>query len=568
MNGFLTVEDINTMLLKYKDIPFWDTVNIDTGDNIHNFSDIKFDYCNVSRTYNNGKYTFVITVENSLFGIKNSNSYYLTYINCFDTNNNFITNITRQNKTFTVVSDTHNISLTVYLSNWSLWKSDYIFGSGINPQWKIKNTQHKIVNNQNEYHIELESLQTLSKNNFTILFYKGTTYEYITSRNFTFQNNTLIFKEPTGNFDSIIIRYENVVYQIPIPSNKQINVVQLPQNQTLTVGEINTFTISSDSSNLNIESNYPVTIENKTVTLDLTDKENLKPVSLTISTIGDDTYYPNEFKFNIPCKYPIITSETELKTFISNGGSIARLGDDITLTEPLTLSDDLLIIGNDNTIDLDGNNIIVEKTFKAENTIFINGVNTILQRADSTVELTECTFNNCHVGDISLGSCICCDVEFANLSLDDDFTTDLKQCTFNDNDSCIYHSGNLTIDGCTVINCGHVGYPQLLYQTDGTAYVANSEFQFTKTCNVDIMYMACLVEIGENATFNGAGHTELMNNDTLPFFDQNNHSLIDCTYYYPSIEGNVRLYSNNGVCHAVSGVDWVYKNCITLTRGD
>lgn len=562
MKGFLTVEDINTVLLKYKNIPFWDTVNIDTGSNTKDFSDIKFDYCNVSRTKTNNKYTFSITIENELFGIKNGNNYYLTYINCFDTNNNFITTITRQNKTFTIVSDTPNIKLIVYLTDYP-YHSQYSSITEIKPEWRIKNTEYRIRNNLNEYYVELETLQELT-DNFTLKFIDGATVR--TSTDYTFNNNILVFTEPNYEYDTILIEYGNVVYPLPFKFVKRINVVNV--DTILTIGEINTFTISSDSNNLNIQSNYPVSIEDKTVTLDLTNKENLKPVQLTITTIGDDTYYPNQFKFNVQCKYPILTSETELKTFILNGGSIARLGDTITLTEPLTLTDDLLIIGNNNTIDLNGNNIIVEKTFKAQQTTFTNGVNTILQRADSTVELTNCTFRDCHVGDISLGSCICCDVEFTNLSLDDDFTTDLKQCTFIDNDSCIYHSGNLTIDGCTVRNCGHVGYPQLLYQTDGTAYVSNSVFHFTKTCNVDIMYMACLVEIGENATFNGAGHSELMNNNTLPFFDNNNHSFIDCTYYYPSIEDNVRLYSDNGVCHAVSGVDWVYKNRITLTRGD
>ena len=136
----------------------------------------------------------------------------------------------------------------------------------------------------------------------------------------------------------------------------------------------------------------------------------------------------------------------------------------------------------------------------------------------------------------------------------------------------ILHGGNLEVDGCTVNGkISNKNYPYFLYQTDGNAIILNSQFDLTDNTvyDYDLEFNICIFTCGETATVNGYSHTELQNNNLSAFFDtQRNTSVIDVQYYYSLIEANVHLHSNKGYCHSVSGVDYVYKTNIQLTRGE
>ena len=219
---------------------------------------------------------------------------------------------------------------------------------------------------------------------------------------------------------------------------------------------------------------------------------------------------------------------------------------------------------------MDGHKIIVpfDKIFKAENTTFTNGENTIQQNEASKVELINCTFTDC----TGLGSVIDCQIDVTSLDNPTDFTTILTKCTLNNNDLCILHGGKLTVTGCTVN--GKISddkYPYFLYQTDGEAQITETIFNLTHTTQInnDIGYNSCIFTIGETATINYGDHKEYSQNNITGFLENSrNTSIIHVKYYYPAIEDYVTLHSNKGYCHSVSSVDFVFKTNVQLTRGD
>ena len=170
------------------------------------------------------------------------------------------------------------------------------------------------------------------------------------------------------------------------------------------------------------------------------------------------------------------------------------------------------------------------------------------------------------------GSVIDCQVDLASLDETDDFNTKLTNCTISNCDMAILHGGNLEVNGCSVIGkISNKNYPYFLYQTDGNATILNSEFDLTDSTvyDFDIEFNSCIFTCGETATINGYSHTELQQNNLSAFFDtQRNTSKIDVKYYYSLIEDTVHLQSSKGFCHSVSGVDFVYKTNINLSRGD
>ena len=211
--------------------------------------------------------------------------------------------------------------------------------------------------------------------------------------------------------------------------------------------------------------------------IDLTNKQTEGKVRFNVIVDTNDVLNNTETEVTLQSNYETINNESKLITLFKNGG-IGRLGSNITLTNDLTISKDVLIIGNTKTINMNSHKIIVptDKTFKSENTVYTNGYNTIQQHTQSTVELNNCTFTNC----TGLGSVIDCQIDIESLELENDFTTNITGCTFTNNDMCILHGGELNIENCTVTGkIGNPNYPYFLYQTDGNAVILQSTFNLS-----------------------------------------------------------------------------------------
>ena len=281
----------------------------------------------------------------------------------------------------------------------------------------------------------------------------------------------------------------------------------------------------------------------------------------------NDVLNATETEVTLNSSFETINNESKLITLFKNGG-IGRLGSNITLTNDLTISKDVLIIGNTKTINMNSHKIIVptDKTFKSENTVYTNGYNTIQQHTSSTVELTDCTFTNC----TGLGSVIDCQLDIESLEVENDFITNITGCTFTNNDMCILHGGELNIENCTVTGkIGNPSYPYFLYQTDGNAIILQSDFtlQSDTQISTDIEFNSCIFVCGETAIINGYDHSQLQNNNITAFTTtQRNTSRINVTYYYPTISDYITLESSKGYCHSVSDIDFIFKSNVNVSR--
>lgn len=314
---------------------------------------------------------------------------------------------------------------------------------------------------------------------------------------------------------------------------------------------------------------YDNTLNDYTFDLDLTEETTEHKIHLKVLIDSNEVLNSTSTDVTLQSSFETINTLQKLEHLFSVGG-VGRLGSDLTITDDLTVNNDVYLIGNEHTLNMQSHKIIIptDKIFKAEQTTFTNGENTIQQNEASKVELINCTFTDC----TGLGSVIDCQIDVTSLDNPTDFTTTLNKCTLNNNDMCILHGGELTITDCTIN--GKISddkYPYFLYQTDGEAHITGTVFNLTHNTPItaDIGYNSCIFTVGEQATINYGDHTEYSQNNVTGFLENSrNISIINVTYYYPPIEDYVTLQSTKGYCHSVSSVDFVFKTHVQLTRSE
>ena len=360
-------------------------------------------------------------------------------------------------------------------------------------------------------------------------------------------------------------------------------------NQVLKVGEVNTIILGTATDYKqngalvgDYETKLSVLYDSKTIPimwnesvndytfdLDLTNKTDESKIRFKVLVEVNDVLNASETDVTLESSFETIDTLSKLQNLFNIGGT-GRLSNDLTLTNDLILTKSVNLIGNDCSIDMASHKISVgsDLTFKAQTVNFSNGVNTIQQEPNSNVELSDCSFTDC----TGFGSVIDCQVDPASLDDSDDFNTKLTNCTIANCDIAILSGGNLEVDGCTVNGkISNKNYPFFLYQTDGNATILNSQFNLSSDTeyDYDLEFNTCIFICGETAIINGYSHTELQNNNITAFFDtQRNTSTIDVKYYYSLIEDTVHLQSSKGFCHSVSGVDYIFKSNVTITRGE
>ena len=412
------------------------------------------------------------------------------------------------------------------------------------------------------------------------------------------QSKTITIKswgpEYANSVSQILAKGYNEIYYYSISCGfLLVNLIktdfQFNCNQELINGKINTVQLGTDTDYLpngDLIGEYtphitllygdetlPVTwnsqLNDYTFDIDLTNHEKETDIPLTVYIDSNEVINQTETNIRLHTRFETIDTLSKVNALFTNGG-VGRLGANITLNTDLTVTNDVYLIGNDHTINLDGHKIIIptDHTFKADNTHFRYGENTIQQNTGSKVELTDCTFGYC----TGLGSVIDCQVNLDSLSDELDFTTNLTRCIIAESDMAILHGGELNITDCRVQGIiSNPSYPYFLYQTDGNATILQSEFTLINNTQIssDIEFNSCIFICGETAQINGYSHTELQNNNLQQFLEtQRNSSIINVTYYYTPINDYITLYSEKGYCHSVSSVDYVFKTNVTPTRSD
>ena len=550
---FLTVEDVNEVL--YNNQNFWwheiDTAIIDsTGDK--EYSNIKIDFCKVTKVSSGGSWKYTVVIDND----------YYTGLFCTISKNNSFMSVNLESQL--------SNSFTMYFAksyDYSPIKFELYMGIA-------KSEPHKMSENiiTNLINLNLKELKS--------------------------PQNIQYKRWGWGDGVITISRSLNVgINEIKDNWNQSIGFVlvnlvktdfQFQCNQQLTLGKVNTVklgavtdykpngdmigsnvpNITINYNNISIPVSFDSTLNDYIFDIDLTNKQSEGKLRLKVFIESNDVLNASETDIVLNASFETINNESKLKTLFKNGG-IGRIGANITLTSDIIVDNDVLIIGNAKTINMNAHKFIVpsEKTFKAENTIFTNGYNTIQQNINSDVELSNCEFRNCQ----GFGSVIDCQTNLSSLTVEDDFITNITACTFDNNDMCILHGGDLNVTGCTVNGkIGNANNPYFLYQTDGEATILQSSFKLQSNTQIesDIEFNACIFVCGETAIVNGYSHEELQQNNISSFITspQNNASKINVTYYYPAVEDYITLESSNGYCHACSGIDFVFKNNVTARR--
>lgn len=546
---FLTIEDINTAIYNGVDGFLHETLIGGVGDN--DFTNIHFDFCKVSRTESSGSYTFVIEVINSYW----NGEYYFkttdgTYINSDASWGN------------SKVTFTTSFKEVVFVTYINLLNTSFSF---------VRITRHPLPFN-------IENKNTLK--DIEKFLPRGHRYIDLIN-NITDVTNLKLHKGLfTWNAGPMTFYYWGTLLKTDF---------QFQCTQTVTLSQVNTVQLGADSDYLpngalvgEYTPNITVIYENRVLDvtydnvlndyvfdLDLTDKTDVRMVKFKVLVEVNTVLNQTETTIKLNTVPQTITTQGELRALFRNGG-LGILGTNITLTADIdTIRKDTYLKGDNKTINLNGHKIAIPtgRTVRIENTNFTNGENSIQQNTGSKVNLTNCTFTDC----TGLGSVIDCQVNIGSLDNPTDFTTVLKDCTFTNNDLCVLHGGELTVENCTVTGkVGDPNYPYFLYQTDGEAELLQNHFNIANNTisETDLQFNPCIFTCGINAEINGLSHQELQQNNITDFLTSpiNNTSEIDLSYYYDLIEDYITLVSENGYCHSVSGEDYIFKTNITITR--
>lgn len=557
MNNFLTVEDANTLIYDNQEFMWYeiDTANITTE---RDYEEVKYDFCKITReTINsNYKYSYEIYVEHSGFGGGVTWENYSTIYN-----SGYVYN--------TLVLRSNNPSIRIYL---------YIGFFGF--EGTMYTDKMLLKNKMNLNLEELKSVQRID----------------IYEPKFPSQSH-YITKVLNAGFNLIgsSVSYDNAGYLY-------VNILktdfQFSCTQNLQVGKVNKVALGTNAkykpsgdlvdnyipkiwvmyNGKEIPVSFDESVNDYVFSLDLSDVNTPKKIRFKVFVETNDALNESITDVVLDSDYELISDYNSLASACGNSGaSHIRLGADITLTSSITVTHSIKIIGDDHTLDLNGNGFVLNKdvTFKAENLLFNNGDFAIRQGKNSTVELNTCKFNNC----TGFGSCITCDIDYDTLSVDDDFTTILNDCLFTNNTLCIVHSGELTINNCRYhntdtdyIDSENVAF---LYQMDGSASIRNSIFDIDydtdSLCSNEknIGFSQALLQCGTTANINGANATTLKQDNNLPFDSNATH--IFAKYYYPQLETCIYTSpilgkEDKAVCYCVSNENWIYKQNVQITR--
>lgn len=544
INSFLTLEDINgaiqshSVKVHYHEI---DTSKIGDTD----FTNIKYDFCTITRVHRGNNYYFYVTVNNDLW----TGGYYV-----LKTNHEILYSTDGYDDGVLYIDANQEPCIIIGL----VLQSGYEFDDNkINKKWLDSNIVPITLN-------ELNTRKSIRVWNI----------QHGEEETYSLECDMIGVKEITvHNINAIIVLIKT---DFQFTCNQEltvgkVNKVKLGVNSTYKpngamIGT-NTPTITVEYNNQIIPVTYDSTLEDYVFNLDLTQKQNEGNVRFKVIVEDNQVINKTETIVSLHSSYEQINTLSKLTTLFSNGG-IGRITSNLTLTDNLRVTKSVYLVSENKTITMDGHKIIVpsDKTFKAQNLTFTGGVNTIQQNVNTKVELNQCTFTDC----TGLGSVIDCQVDVNSLNTEDDFTTIINGCTFTNNDLCILHGGTLTITDCTVNGkISDKNYPYFLYQTDGTAIILQSQFNISSNTQItsDIEFNPCIFTCGETALINGHNHTELQNNNLTSFFEtQRNTSSIDLTYKYSLINDYIRLKSTKGFCHTCSGIDYVFKTNITPER--
>ena len=563
----LTVEDANTIIRKYGGESFFYT--FDTSclpfDSDEEFTDYECEFFTVSKELNSqGEYHWRFRLKNK---------YYITQA--------YLLNIPYNSYSLT----THTNDCHVWFnSDFTLCLEMSMLGKGADKKitWECLDELPKII--------PLNRVGEQVTLRWRLI---GNTSSQPTSHTLSIGVNKVLSR--TGSdYHYSLIRLQKTSFQYECTQTLKcgkVNKVLLGTNTDYKPGGAlildNTPTITVEYKNQIIPVTWSETDNDYIFYLDLTQDYNPGKLNLNILVETNDVINESIDSITLIKEVETVTSFDRLKEEILAGTGLIHIGDDITFTSDLILNYDAKLLGNNHTLELEGYKIQLseDKTLILNDLTLNEGNPAIIQENNTTLECNRCTFTGNTSEDYNqLGSCIYCNTNIENLTITDDYITNINDCLFQDNQSTIFHGGQLSINGSKFIlsdsNFAEASNPAFLYQTDGEANVSNSSFVIIQDgdewCSDEknIGYAQTILVCGENAIVNGEDHSTLQKQNSLPFYDtHNNKTYLYAKYYYPRLEGCVVTsplpgFEDKNCTYAVSGVDWIFKQNSQVTLPD
>lgn len=559
--SFLTVEDVNSILLNYDYVNDYYIVDTSLFENTRE-----------------GYYDFVRFKRiDGGFKFKINNSLWTGGVYVLDENNEYIP-LRAMNLTGDDYYWYHNGTLTIYSTNYDLENCKLVlYLSSFNEEFYFQYLNYAITN--------LKPIIDLNEPTFEIQSFNNASDDIDYSTDFNEENGTYIVDVDGDYF-----------YGCLVQSMKIANVYL---DADLIVGINNTVTVLKDGSSSGLNNctviyngkehfiDFTIPNGNK-FNIDLTNENSEKTVNIQIKIKNNEDFVDYTYNYNLTSRYYEVKNNNELKTALNNKIKIININGNINLRENIVISNDTILNFNSRQVlfnHVSGFTVEENVTFILKNAEIVYPNTLITQKKGSTV-----TIDNCNVytsgNTYKKSSIIHCDADINDIYEEDiDFTTNiLNSSVVNSYSPIIIHFGTLNIDNTkfqsTSRNSINKNVPCFIYQVKGDATITNSVFKIKypaelKFCknSKDIGLNHCNFLIGENATINNASYNDLKRNNSLPFFNKpfNNKSYVYCEYYYPSIESCVIAsplpnFEDKCCCHALSGIDWVFKNNVQITR--
>ena len=556
--SFLTVEDVNTALLKYEKINLWQHIQINQG-----VGHYYYDFIDCNTTKSNDVYTHLIKVNNDLW----TGRFYLSV----------------GNWNYTVV-DNNTIQIT---TNEPVLDIYFQIG-GYTTTRKVCYIPFRILDIEQEFYTANKPLDIRFKLETSINYFDVTYGGWDWEETITVNVNGSyldLHVEANRLISHLKISEKgnaNDYYLIQIKQDKSINAL-FPVNQDLILGEINTvnFHYVGDEENPSINRfkiicDYPVSdITKNSFKLDLTNKFDTNNVQIKYKINNQVTYDCIPFEKDYTVKYNTVSDVTGLNSFFDKQGKVLTVSNEITLNKSLYVYNDMVITGENAVIDCNGYNIIVDGELTIDGVTFRNSPRIFIQNNNSKLTIKNCTFTGNGFG-VNVGG-----VVFCNYSDENNIQTVISNSRFINNNSCIFHTGELTVMDCYFEVNDEFKHEEInvnnvfgIYQTSGELKFNNNEVYFDLTNNyytvnkINIGFKQAILNIGESAIVNGNSTDKLLvNNNT---FLQNNKITTKSKYYRDDVSSNVTVTSvntsNSNYLWIIENYDYIFRTNTEINR--
>jgi len=574
VNHFLTVEDVNGVLLTYDNVNSLFCVGMA---DMTGYDWFRCDFVECSKTSST---VWNFKVSNSLwtggFTIINSNDEIIAL-----SSNDYSYDSTTETLTITYTGDWEDLTILFYLSSfYADFTVDYLT--------VVFDMKPVHFNKDNQFNVLYHSTTIPSTFNLIINdtlidsfdYNDGLTVEFLTD-----YDGEYIIESSNSN-----TRFYGYVKSLPRLYNvtTEDSSVYLNNHNTLN------FAINQDSnteSSVNVRAYYQNNlIYTDTVTVDDTVEFSFDLDLSTDNTVGvkrihieleDDIV--QEFSFSLDGIVKPITSQAEFRSALASqipvlyiGQNVPITGTDITINYPVEIRG----LNSGVFVNMNAHCFIVNNDITFEN-IELRGANTLIKQInnDANIRLTNCLVRNCTNNENTASV-----IEQNTIDLSKFATVELTDCTFRNNQiPLVQHQNNLIINNCTFESPNLDGdtvsrsLPSFIHQKANEISISNSTFDIALdtdeyiTNQIDLGVNQCNFLFGDDVIFNGANVDGIDWNTS--FFMRNNTSNIVAKYYYKQANANVIVEADTGktgncFCYSLTGTDYVFKVNATIRRLD